>query len=265
MDLALALKPGQKDLSFQGYIPEEWSQGRACFGGILLAIAARACDACAQEDRSLRAVNVTYVAPAGAGPIQVEVEKVRVGGSVTHFGCRILQEGKTVTMFTFAYGKTREGCLSIPPIAMPFTGPPGEGKELPFLPPLTPQFTQHLEYRWVLNSTPFSGAEDAHVQGWIRPAIPVAVDGAQILALLDAYPPPVWSKAKKVFMASSLSSHFQIRDIPSAKENPHPWFFYDGPASVVGDGYSDVQARLWHEDGTLVAVGMQQFVDFSNR
>jgi len=265
LENALLLTPRGDEVSWDGAIPEEWSQGRACFGGVLLAIAARACDSLVEQERSLRSVNVTYVAPAAPGPIVVKVEKIREGGSVTHFGCRILQNEKTVTLFALAYGLIREGCLSIPPLPLTWDGEPGVGHELPYIPPMTPQFTQHLEYRWTLDSVPFSGSEKAHVKGWIRPAIPIPVDAAQILMLLDAYPPPIWSKADRIFMASSLSSHFQIRNIPSSEENPHPWFFYDGPASVVGQGYSDVQARLWHEDGTLVAVGMQQFVDFSNR
>ena len=49
------------------------------------------------------------------------------------------------------------------------------------------------------------------------------------------------------------------------QENVHSWFYSDGPATVVGEGYSDVRARLWHEDGTLVAIGAQQFADFSGR
>ena len=143
LEHALLLSPGKEAYSWDGAIPEAWSQGRACFGGVLLAIAARACDSLAEQERCLRSVNVTYVAPAAPGPIVVKVEKIREGGSVTHFGCRILQGEKTVTLFALAYGLTREGCLSIPPLPPIWEGEPGVGHELPYIPPMTPQFTQH--------------------------------------------------------------------------------------------------------------------------
>ena len=265
MDEEIKLEKQSSSESFEGQINDEWSQGRACFGGLLLAYSARAAAHLVPEDRPLRAMNMTYVAPVSAGRIEIKTELLRSGGSVSHVSCQIHQEGQVATTATLSYGSPRANSLSIPQSPMPDVVPPEEGQEFPFLPPITPKFIQHLDYRWIPGHTPLAGAETAHVFGWIRPSIPMTVDAAQILALLDAYPPPLWSKAQAPFLASSLSSHFQILKIPDATENNHPWFLYDGPATVVGHGYSDVQARLWHEDGTLVAVGMQQFADFTNK
>jgi len=266
MEDALLLKPTDNTHHYLGYIPKEWSQGRACFGGVLLALSARAGALFASDDRRLRCINMTFVAPVGPGEVRVEIEPLRAGGSVTHLLCKVVQNENVVNTSTLAYGTGRPGSLEIPAIAMPQdAGEPGEGHAMPYAPPITPEFTQHIDYRWVRDSLPFSAGTQARAYGWVRPAVPTTIDEAQILAMMDAYPPPLWSLAKTKFMASSLSSHFQIRHIPDGEKNPHPWFLYDGPASVVGGGYSDAQARLWHENGTLVAVGMQQFADFSSR
>ena len=266
MEEALVLRPGNRKDQLEGTISREWSQGRACFGGVLLALSARAAERVISPDRPLRCINMAFVAPAGPGPITATVESFRVGGSVTQVMCRLSQGEQTVNLSTLSYGTARPGSIEMPPIAMPTdAGRPGDGIPMPYAPPLTPEFTQHIDYRWVRETMPFSGGNQARAYGWVRPAVPMALDAAQILAIMDAYPPPLWSMTKTKFMASSLASHFQIRAFPDAQANPHPWFLYDGPATVVGDGYSDARAKLWHEDGTLVAVGMQQFADFSSK
>ena len=77
--------------------------------------------------------------------------------------------------------------------------------ELPYVPPLSPEFTQHLDYRWEAPYMPLGGAKTPYVRGWLRPALPRPLDEAQILVMLDAFPPPLWSQATAPFPASSLS------------------------------------------------------------
>ncbi len=265
MEDALVFEESGKPHVFTGHIPEAWSQGRACFGGLLLAQIARLGERVVSDGRPLRSMNVTYVAPVGPGPIEIEMKVLREGRSVSHVHGTIFQNGKPAVASMLAYATARPGSIEVPPSRLPDVPPAEEGNQMPYNPPLTPQFSQHWDYRWTVDGLPFSGGDHAHVMGWIRPFVPTPVDASLVLALLDAYPPPIWSKATGIFAASSLSSHYQIREIPQHADNPNPWFFYDGPAVAVGDGHSDVQARLWHEDGTLVALGIQHFVDFSDR
>ena len=254
-----------EDGLFAGAILPTWNQGRACYGGILLALCARATRLLVSSERRLLSINITYVGPVAIGDVNVRCERLREGSSVSHLECRILQEGKPRVVALVSYGTRRPGSLDMPRMKLPtWAGEPGTGIELPFMPPLSPEFTQHMDYRWEAPYMPTGGAETPYVRGWLRPARPTCLDEAQILVMLDAFPPPLWSQASTPFPASSLSSHFQMVDaLP--QHNSHPWFYYDGPATVVGEGYSDVRARLWHEDGTLLAVGVQQFADFSGR
>ena len=250
---------------FSGVILPTWSQGRACYGGILLAMCSRATRLFVSPDRRLLSINITYVGPVAIGAVEVQCEPLRKGSSVSHLECRILQDGKPRVVAVVSYGTRRPGSLDMPRIELPdWAGEPGAGMELPYVPPLSPEFTQHLDYRWEAPYMPLGGAKTPCVRGWLRPALPAPLDEAQILVMLNAFPPPLWSQATAPFPASSLSSHFQMVDA-FPQDIVHPWFYYDGPASVIGEGYSDVRARLWHEDGTLVAIGAQQFADFSGR
>ena len=219
MDDTLHLKPLEDGL-FAGAILPTWSQGRACFGGILLALCSRATRQLVSPDRGLVSINITYVGPVAPGPVQVRCEPLREGSSVSHLECRILQEGKPRVVAIVSYGTRRPGSLAIPRMGLPdWAGEPGAGMEMPFAPPLSPEFTQHLDYRWEAPYMPFGGAEDPSVRGWLRPALPAPLDEAQILVMLDAFPPPLWSKTTAPFPASSLSSHFQLVDaLPT--ENP---------------------------------------------
>ena len=144
-----------------------------------------------------------------------------------------------------------------------WAGEPGTGIELPFMPPLSPEFTQHMDYRWEAPYMPTGGAETPYVRGWLRPARPTCLDEAQILVMLDAFPPPLWSQASTPFPASSLSSHFQMVDaIP--QENVHPWFYYDGPAT-----WSERDTRMFEPASGMKMVrwspSERQFADFSGR
>ena len=67
MDNEINLKKLDSGNSFECEINEEWSQGRACFGGLLLAMSARAAAHSVPEGRPLRAMNMTYVAPVSVG------------------------------------------------------------------------------------------------------------------------------------------------------------------------------------------------------
>lgn len=175
-------------------IPEAWSQGRACFGGLLLAQVARGGEALVSTDRKLRSLNITFVAPTGPGTVRIRYEVIREGRSVSHIQARMTQEDRVVVMSTLAYGTSRPLSLSMESAPMPDAGKPGDGYEMPFNPPATPEFTQHIDYRWVVDHMPFSGSDVAHVRGWVRPTIPSPVDPPLILAMMDAYPPPcgVW-------------------------------------------------------------------------
>ena len=82
-----------EDGLFSGVILPTWSQGRACYGGILLALCSRATRLLVSPERRLLSINITYVGPVAIGAVEVRCERLREGSSVSHLECRILQGG----------------------------------------------------------------------------------------------------------------------------------------------------------------------------
>src|SRR5699024_7353150 len=68
-------------------IPAGWTQGRACFGGLIAAIMYRRLQALV-PDRPPRSLFVSFVGPVAAGDIELNAEVLRTGGSVTQAECR---------------------------------------------------------------------------------------------------------------------------------------------------------------------------------
>jgi len=199
------------------------------------------------------------------GPVQLQAERLREGRSVSHLQIRIIQAGTVCAVTTLAYGTSRPNSLTMPPTPMPSTASPDEAMDIPFLPGTTPEFVRHFEYRWTSSDLPYSGGTDAHIQGWIRPRIACPLSSAFALVLSDAFPPPILCQSRRFVPSSSLSGHMQFVELPLPQHDAHPWFFYDGRASYGGSGYSDIDARLWHQDGTLIARITQVIADFSGQ
>ena len=262
---AIAVQKTSDPHAFTGTVQPSWSQGRAAFGGILLGMTGATAQHAVPSDRLLRSANINFLAPVTVGPVQLEIERLREGRSVTHLQVRILQEEKVCAVTTLAYGTSRPQSLAMPATPMPTAAPPHRALDIPFLPGTTPEFLRHFEYRWTSSDLPYSGGKDVHIQGWMRPRIVCPLTSSYALVLSDAFPPPILCQSTAFVRSSSLSAHMQFVDLPLPQETENPWFFYEGSASYGGNGYSDIDARLWHENGKLVARITQVIADFSGQ
>lgn len=250
----------------EGHVDPSWAQGRAAFGGLVAGIGVQALAQHLPADRALRSALVSFVGPLAPGPTQVTVEVLRSGGSVTHAEARVRQADAVAAVVLAAYGTRRETRLASdgpPPPAVP--GPEGL-PEMPYLPGVTPTFTQHYAYRWTTPTLPFSGAAVGHVQGWIRARDGEPVHAAGLLGLLDAWPPPIWSRARAPIPGSTLTWQANVvRPLPPEGAPGDAWWFYDAHTISASEGYSDFEGRLWDAAGNLVACSRQAFAEFSAR
>jgi acyl-CoA thioesterase len=142
--------------------------------------------------------------------------------------------------------------------------PPDSRPVFPFLPGVTPNFTQHYDYRWTVDRLPFSGADRAHIQGWVRPRADAPVDDATLAALVDAWPSPVLSLADRPVPASTVTWHRNIV-APVGEAPADAWWAWDAVVSASDHGYADMEGRLYDARGRLVAVSRQLMVEFSGR
>lgn len=248
---------------YRAQILAEWAQGRAAFGGLLGAAALRAMQASVAAERQPRSVMTSFLAPVAPGEAWIEVERQREGGHLSFVGARLLQEGTLCATVSACFGASRPTRLRVPSPLPPAVAAPEGLTSMPFLLGITPTFTQHFEYRWTSGaSVPFAGAEEAFVQGWVRPRGEGAVDEAVVLAMLDAWPPAILTVAQGPTPASTVTWQANLLQHPQGYD-ASAWWLYEGRSLASDEGYSDLESRLWGPDGALIATSRQLVAEFS--
>ncbi len=237
-------------------LTDDWCQGRAAFGGWVVAGAVEVMQVLAGPDRHCRSLQTSFVGPTKVGPVRARGTVLRSGRSLTHLHVELVQGDEVRAVVLGAFGTTRSPSPEVVALPMP-DRPVGEGREMPYLPGMTPAFTQHFEYRWTNGAMPFCGADEPHVQGWIRPRF----EGggvALVAALADAWPPPIWTTLTRPAAGSSVTWQLNVL----REELVGSWWFYDARTVSAGEGYSDFAGRLWDEEGRLVATSRQAFAAY---
>jgi len=244
-----------------GQIPPGWSQGRASFGGLIVQGALKALRTLEPDGRPLRSVLTNFVGPVREGPVEVELRLLRAGRSVTHTQATVVQEGTVRTVVIACFGSARPTRLALPSPPMPDVPGPDALAPLPFIKGVLPDFLQQFDVR-VLDGIPFSKSPRPRVQWWMRPIAGTPIDETTLAGLSDLPPPPILPMADRPFPSSSLTWQMDVLEAPTAADE---WWFYEGAASFSGDGYADLMASLWAQDGRLLARGRQLFTEFSGR
>jgi len=250
--------------TFSAQVPPSWAQGRAAFGGLIAALVLDAIATEVQADRPLRGVVLDFVAPVAPGPVELRGRVLRSGRALTQGSAEVVQGGQVCAVLAAAWGAARPTRLRWPADRAPAEPPAARMMPLPYLDGVTPTFTQHFQYRWASERLPFSGAQVPNVGGLVRLAEPGPVDAATILALVDAWPAPVLATLDRVVPASTVTWAVNLVQPPPPGGWPgETWFRFESDTVAAGDGYADIDSRLWAPDGTLVATSRQLVVEFS--
>ncbi|NLA01671.1 thioesterase family protein [Rhodococcus hoagii] len=247
-------------------IPEGWGQGRAIFGGLMAAMVFEAMRARLGHDRPVRALAITFVAPASANtPIHLEVELLRHGSGVSTLLGRAVQQGQVVTLVQGSFGAARSSAVSV--IAPPAPQMPAleeSAAAVPHLPGVTPEFMKNLELRWAIGGLPFSGNDSRIMGGWVR--LRDLQDGemneAHLLALVDAWPPSVLPMLRQPAAGSTLTWTIEFVQ-PLRALNAGDWCQYRVETEYAHEGYGHAAAALWSADGALLALSRQTVTVFA--
>lgn len=242
-------------------VPATMAQGRSAFGGFVVALAVRAAEGLVAPGRGLRSVAVQFVGPVSAGALSLEARVLREGRALSQVEVRVSQEGEERIVVLLALGAARPTRLTWPAAAAPALPPVEALPLLPYLEGVTPTFTQHFEYRWARGGLPFTRSPEPGFVGLIRPKVG-GVDLAVLTALLDAWPAPVLPMADRVVPASTVNWLVNVVG-PLDGAAADAWWTCAVDAVASGEGYVDVDTRLWGPDGALVATSRQLAVEFS--
>ena len=261
----MALHPFLTTMNDDGHVhaPAGWSQGRALFGGLVAALMYRALEQKVAQAVPLRSATINFVAPASDGPLHCHAEVFRQGKSVTQGECRAIQNGQVVAVLLASFGHARESAINLNECAAPTFRSPEESLQLPYMKGLTPDFIQHYDLRWAQGSLPYSSAEKAGIGGWVRAhGAREQLGYADLLAIVDAWPPAVLPMLKTPAPASSMT--WTVEFMPQAVSgNGQQWWQYLAETEFAAEGYVHSRARLWDENGKLIALSRQTVTVFA--
>lgn len=249
--------------TWTGEIDETWRQGRAAYGGLLAGHALKAMQAIVDSSRPTRSLQVVFVAPLKEGPLTVQSTLLREGRSVSLAQARITQGERLILSANAAFGADRPSDIQVDPTPAPSFKPPEECMTLPFIPGMTPNFTQYLDYRWVEGGFPYSGHPTPGITGYCRHKTQVDDPALALVGLADAWPAPILPMAKGPAPASSVTWNLQLLQLPQVAQDA--WWTMVYQADQAQSGMSTVTGRLYAPDGSLAAISTQLMVVFDKR
>ncbi|AKJ30294.1 acyl-CoA thioesterase [Caldimonas brevitalea] len=266
MDTRLPLSQLLAGRSLQGStvsfgITDDWLQGRTTFGGLISACAVAAMRevAGAQWPTGVRliALQTNFVGPVGLGQMDVEVQLLREGKNLRQVQAVVRQAGETAAVLLGVFGVARETALPrlapVPP-AVPVT--PGDAAPLPYIAGMTPNFTQHLDFRWAEGHLPFSGQDTWQARVYARLKDDKVDDELLTVLLADAAPTAAISRLTTRVPSSSVSWALELA-APSRAGTGDGYWRIDKDTRAAAGGYVNDTTTLWTPNGELAAFGYQ--------
>ena len=247
-----------EDGVFEADLDDRWWVVRGPHGGYLAAIILRALLASQPDsDRSIRSFTTHYLAAPKAEAMRIQVSVDRIGKSMSYLSARCMQGERTVAQSLAAFSVPWPG-LSFNNIPMPEVLSPDEGFPVPIEGSSIPNFLANFDMRWVLGESPFSGADEALVGGWLRLREPVVADEPVVACLLDAWAPAVFPKADRPVVAPTidLTMHFRTA-LPVEGAAADDFYLGRFQSRMAHDGFFEEDGELWTEDGRLIAQSRQ--------
>lgn len=242
-------------------IGEDWSQGRATFGGIVTALCNEAMRCLVPADRELRELDTTFVGPALAGEVSIDAEVLRVGKAVTIARSRLWSEGKIAATLTGIYGAARATALSITPIVAAGVRAVEDLPEPSTSDLGGPSFLQHFAFRWAEGARPFAGSSLRTSKTYVRHRDPAPLTESHVVALIDCIPSVILQLMSSPAPSSSLtwSLQFLRHDFSFG---PEAWWRIDAEVNSAGSGYSCESCLLVDPRGRPAAVARQMVAVF---
>jgi len=250
-----------RDGGWQAVIGEDWSQGRATFGGMVAALCNEAMRRLVPADRALRGLETTFVGPALAGEVNIEAEILRVGKAVTIARAKLWSAEKIAATLTGIYGASRATTLAITPTVAAGVCPAPDLPERSGAAMGGPSFVKHFGYRWAEGVRPFAGSSLRTAKIYVRHQDPAPVTESHVVALIDSIPSVVLQLMSSPAPSSSLTWTLQfLRHDYSFP--PEAWWRIDAEVDSAGDGYSCESCVLLDPSGAPAAVARQMVAVF---
>jgi acyl-CoA thioesterase len=246
---------------WRAHIGEDWSQGRATFGGMVAALCNEAMRRLVPADRELRGLDTTFAGPALAGEVSIDAEILRAGKAVTIARSRLRSDGKIAATLTGIYGAARATALAIAPTVAAGVRAVEDLPEPSTAAMGGPSFLQHFAYRWAEGTPPFGSSSLRTSKIYVRHKDPAPLTESHVVALIDSIPSVILQLMTTVAPSSSLTWTVQLlrHDYSFA---PSAWWRIDAEVNSAGSGYSCESCLLVDPRGEPAAVARQMVAVF---
>jgi acyl-CoA thioesterase len=243
--------------AFTADVGDDWSQGRATFGGMVAALGNEAMRRRVPMDRPLRGLNVTFVAPVFPGLVHIDTRVLRVGKVVTIAQAELISADAVAATMTGVYGSARATSIVIEP-ARAGDAPRAEDLAESAYPPAAggPAFLQHFALRWAEGTRPFTATPLSRSKAYIRHREAATLSESHVIALIDVIPSPVLQMMSKAAPASSLvwTLEFLRHD---HQFDAGAWWRIDTEVPSSKDGYASQSSVLLNPNGVPMALSQQ--------
>ncbi|MEO1059854.1 MAG: thioesterase family protein [Actinomycetota bacterium] len=245
------------DGRFTATISDRWSVGPGANGGYvsaMLAQAAIAAERATHDDaRHLRSLTVHLLRPALPGPATLTTAVRRDGRSATVVDAELAAEDRLVAIARGVVAADREaGPDHIDHPAPDFPPPEALGSEA-WPDPL--MIRSRYDTRYTVGGFPPQDLDRAEVSGWIRPADHTPVDLPLLVALLDAWPPPVMMLPGPLMMASTIDITYHL--FATLDDPLDDFVAMTNTSKINAGGYVDTETEAWTRDGRLLGQARQ--------
>ena len=229
-------------------------------GGYVAAVVLRAVVAAVDDPtRRPRSATFHYLRPPDEGPVEVEVTVERSGRSVTNASARMTQGGRTTVLALVSLGADRESSVSFDEGAELPVGPDGRTVPLWSTLPVADvdpdreiPMRANYDMRWALGDRPFRPSDGARARcgGWLRLLEPPVVDEVALVAMADAWLPPIFSRVAEMVAVPTVDLTVHFRGRPADERG---WCFVEFTSPVARDGYVGEHGAIRDETCRLLA------------
>lgn len=236
-------------------LPEGWGQGRALFGGLVVAAASALAGRWA-DGRSLRTVQSQLVAPAVPGALDGTLVRVREGRTTLIVDCTLAQEGRLVARVLLTYVRLQAGATEVEGPQAPDWPTSAEVPAMPFIDGASPEFTRNLRLHLVEGVLPFSGQDVRRIGAWM--GLPAERASAELtLGLLDCFWTPTLARVDRPVPASTATWTAHLVGEPEVGLHQATC-----ETVIARGGFTTEVTHLWGPSGRLVAWAEQTTVVF---
>jgi acyl-CoA thioesterase len=222
-------------------------------GGFLAGLLLRAIEARLNDHRLRpRAAAVSFLSSAElAVPLDIQVETLSRGGRTAFLKAEARQDRDLRLTVEATHGIASAGPTHHPSFTRTISAPE-DCPEAALPREMTPQFTQHCEYRIAEAPRPFSGAERAEMLCWIR-LRQGELDAANTLFITDAMFPAFFLATTRPLrtLSANLSVMFSSNFEGVAAGE---WLIARFAVRDWAGAWCIEDAEIWSRDGKLLAV-----------